>query len=111
MTLLKALPVLVLLLQAAAHASPGRRVLATVYHPWYDGRQTACQTIYRHTGISAAHPWLECGTRVTVQHQGRRLVVPVTDRCDCNSIDLSAGAARALGVPVDGVAHVFISHP
>jgi rare lipoprotein A (peptidoglycan hydrolase) len=38
------------------------------------------------------------------------LVVRITDRCDCNSIDLSAGAAYRLGVPIDGIAKVGISH-
>ncbi|MFZ9570557.1 MAG: septal ring lytic transglycosylase RlpA family protein [Vulcanococcus sp.] len=100
---------------AAALAVPaygaGRPVLATVYDSWFDGRTTYCGQTYRHwSGISAAHPWLPCGTRVRVSHQGRTLTVPITDRCDCNSIDLSAGAARRLGVPVDGVATVQISY-
>jgi rare lipoprotein A (peptidoglycan hydrolase) len=36
--------------------------------------------------------------------------VVIRDRCDCNSIDLSAGAAYRLGVPLDGVAKVGISY-
>lgn len=98
-----------LLLAMPVHA---RQVTATVYHPWYDGRTTYCGQAYRHWGgISAAHPWLPCGTRVRVSHRGRTLTVPITDRCDCNSIDLSAAAAYRLGVPVDGIATVQISHP
>ena len=62
------------------------------------------------TAISAAHPWLPCGTRVRVTHKGRSLVVPIRDRCDCNSIDLSAGAAYRLGVPLDGIARVGIEY-
>ena len=88
-----------------------RPVTATVYHGWYHGRETACGGTYQHWGVSAAHPWLPCGTPVRVSHQGRTLTVPVTDRCDCNSIDLSAGAAYRLGVPLDGIATVRISHP
>lgn len=99
-----------LLLAAPVHAET-RRVTATVYHPWYDGRPTACGQTFRYWGVSAAHPWLPCGTRVTVRRGGRSLVVPITDRCACNSIDLSAGAARQLGVPIDGIATVTISHP
>ena len=84
-----------------------RQVTATVYHPWFDGRTTYCGQTYRHWGgISAAHPWLSCGTKVRVSHKGRSLVVPITDRCDCSSIDLSAAAARRLGVPLDGIATV-----
>jgi rare lipoprotein A (peptidoglycan hydrolase) len=36
--------------------------------------------------------------------------VPITDRCDCASLDLSAGAAYRLGVPLDGIADVHISY-
>jgi hypothetical protein len=69
-----------------------RQVTATVYDGWYHGRTTYC------------------GTRVTVQHRGRLLTVPVTDRCDCGSLDLSAGAAYRLGVPLDGTATVSIRY-
>ena len=88
-----------------------RPVIATVYHEYYANRPDYCTgKPYRHWGISAAHPWLKCGTLVTVTHKGRSLVVPITDRCDCNSIDLSAGAAYRLRVPLDGVAEVGISY-
>lgn len=87
-----------------------RQVKATVYDSWFDGRIAYCGKRYDHWGVSAAHPWLKCGTRVKVSHRGRTLVVPITDRCDCNSIDLSAGAAYRLGVPLDGTATVSIQH-
>lgn len=103
-----------LLLQgpALAHhgAGHGRPVTATVYDSWYADRPAYCGGTYRHWGVSAAHPWLPCGTRVTVHHRGRRLTVPITDRCDCNSIDLSAGAAWRLGIPLDGIATVSIRY-
>jgi rare lipoprotein A len=100
---------LFLWLVAAVHVpAEAREVTATVYHGWYHGRQTACGQTYQHWGVSAAHPWLPCGTRLRIQHQGRILTVPVTDRCDCNSVDLSAGAAHRLGVPLDGIARVTI---
>jgi len=87
-----------------------RPVTATVYDGWYHGHTTACGGTYQHWGVSAAHPWLPCGTPVSVSHKGRQLTVRVTDRCDCNSIDLSAGAAYRLGVPLDGIATVRISY-
>jgi rare lipoprotein A len=87
-----------------------RPVTATVYDSWYSGRTTYCGQTYEHWGVSAAHPWLPCGTRVRVSHRGRALTVAVTDRCECNSLDLSAGAAWRLGVPLDGIATVHISH-
>ena len=91
----------------AAHS---RSVTATVYDGWYHGRTTYCGTTYQHWGISAAHPWLPCGTPVRVSNGSRTLTVPITDRCDCNSIDLSAGAAYRLGVPLNGIATVRIRH-
>lgn len=91
----------------AALAS-GRYVTATVYHQWYHGRPDACGGIYSDHRVSAAHPWLPCGTRVRVTHGGKSLVVPITDRCDCGSIDLSYKAAKLLGVPTDGIARVRI---
>ena len=98
---------LLLLLPMPASARP---VTATVYDSWYHSRTTYCGQTYQHWGISAAHPWLPCGTPVSVSHKGRTLTVRITDRCDCNSIDLSAGAAHRLGVPLDGIATVNISH-
>lgn len=94
------------MLSAPAYARP---VTATVYDSWYDGRVAYCGRTYHHWGVSAAHPSLPCGTRVRVSHRGRSLSVPITDRCDC-SLDLSAGAAYRLGVPLDGVATVRISY-
>ena len=95
------------MLTAPAHSRP---VTATVYDGWYHNRADACGGTYQHWGISAAHPWLRCGTKVRVTHGNRSLVVPITDRCDCNSIDLSAGAAYRLRVPLDGIARVGISY-
>lgn len=93
--------------QAHGH---GRPVTATVYDSWYHGRVTYCGQTFQFWGISAAHPWLPCGTRVRVTKGSRTLTVPITDRCECGSIDLSAGAAHRLGVPLDGIATVHISY-
>jgi rare lipoprotein A len=101
---------LLLLLAILAAPAQARTVTATVYDPWYAGRPDACGGTDHHWGTSAAHPWLPCNTRVRVTHGGRSLVVPIRDRCDCNSIDLSAGAAYRLGVPLDGTAQVQINH-
>lgn len=103
-------PVLPLALVQLPVEASGRRVIATVYHEWYANRITYCGQTYRHWGVSAAHPWLPCGTRVRVTNGSRSLTVTITDRCDCNSLDLSAGAAYRLGVPLDGIATVRISY-
>ena len=97
---------LLLLLAMLTAPAQARTVTATVYDPWYNGRPDYCTgRAYQHWGISAAHPWIRCGTLVTVTHRGRSLVVPITDRCDCQ-LDLSAGAAHRLGVPIDGIGTV-----
>ena len=101
---------LLLLLAMLAAPAQARTVTATVYDPWYNGRPDYCGGTYRHWEVSAAHPYLPCNTKVRVTHGNRSLVVPITDRCDCNSIDLSAGAAYRLRVPLDGVAKVGISY-
>lgn len=82
---------------------------ATVYDSWYAGRTTACGQTYNHWGVSVAHPWLPCGTKVRINHRGRILTARVTDRCECD-IDLSAGAAYRLGVPLDGIGSVSLSY-
>lgn len=87
-----------------------RPVVATVYHQWYDGRPAYCGGTYRDNKVSAAHSWLPCGTQVNVEYKGKTLVVPITDRCECDSIDLSYRAAKILGVPVDGIARVHIHY-
>ena len=101
---------LLLLLAMLAAPAQARTVTATVYDGWYNGRPDYCGGTYRHWEVSAAHPYLPCNTRVRVTHGNRSLMVRITDRCDCNSIDLSAGAAYRLRVPLDGVAKVGISY-
>jgi rare lipoprotein A len=85
----------------------GDHTTATVYHPWYIGRRTACGDIYQDSVISAAHPHYPCGTKLLIRHKGRELPVRVNDRCACG-IDLSYAAAKALGVPTDGIGRVSI---
>ena len=102
---------LLLLLAMLAAPAQARTITATVYDSWYSGRPDYCTgRPYRHWGISAAHPFIKCGTLVTVTHKGRSLVVPIKDRCDCNSIDLSAGAAYRLGIPLDGIGRVQVRY-
>jgi len=86
-------------------------VTATVYHPDFHGGPNYCDgTTYQHWGVSAASSWIPCGTKVRVNHKGRVLSVYVKDRCASCDIDLSAGAAYKLGVPLDGIARVRISY-
>jgi rare lipoprotein A len=75
------------------------------------GKLTANGEHYNHMGISAAHKRLPFGSRVIVRNQrtGRAITVRINDRgpfIGGRIIDLSTGAARALGM--DGLASVCI---
>ena len=63
--------------------------------------------------MTAAHPCLPMGTKVlvTVLGTGRSLIVTVNDRLPSRRrvLDLSVGAARALGIAGQGLAMVELS--
>lgn len=80
---------------------------------YWQGRVTANGERYRPDGISAAHKTLPFGTRVKVTHlkTGRSIVVRINDRGPFirgRIIDLSRGAAGALGIKGAGLARVKI---
>jgi rare lipoprotein A len=68
---------------------------------WYhEGSRVACGGRFHPDGLTAAHRSLPCGTRVRVAAGARSVVVRINDRGPYVSgrlIDLSRGAARALG--------------
>lgn len=77
------------------------------------GKRTANGERYRPDGISAAHRSLPFGTRVKVTHlkSGRSIIVRINDRgpfIKGRIIDLSRGAAGALGIKGAGLARVRI---
>lgn len=87
--------------------------VASWYGPGFAGKKTANGERYNPNAISAAHRSLPFGTRVTVKNQsnGRTLTLRINDRgpfVGGRIIDLSKGAARALGV--SGLARVCIAH-
>ena len=63
--------------------------------------------------MTAAHPWLPLGTKVlvTMEQTGRAVVVTITDRLPSGRrvIDVSLGAARALGFVGQGLAEVSLA--
>jgi len=84
---------------------------------WYgydgSGNETAAGERYNPEGMTAAHRSLPLGTkvRVTNTHNGRSVVVRINDRGPYvrgRIIDLSAAAARILGMMSSGVAPVQI---
>ena len=108
-------PILALGLALAASAacacpSP-TTVRASYYGPGFNGRRTASGRIFRQGDLTAAHRSLRFGTKVRVTNlrNGRDVVVTITDRGPYvrgRSLDLSVGAARAIGATGSGVVAV-----
>ena len=115
------------LLLAGCGGLPAGRMLATTNepavapahrsHPAPDSRGGAAAgslgvaSYYHAAGLTAAHRTLPFGTRVRVTNvaNGRSVVVRVNDRGPFirgRSIDLSHGAAQAVGMTEAGVAEV-----
>ncbi len=104
---------------AQASASEKTRVAKTISGPasWYGGkfhgRTTANGERYDMNEMTAAHRSLPFGTqvRVTNERNGRSVVVRINDRgpfVGNRVIDLSRGAAAAVGMVRSGVAPVRI---
>jgi rare lipoprotein A len=104
-------------IQARVEQIPQYRVLrqivgqASWYGPGFHGRTTANGERYNQHGLTAAHPSLPFGTRIKVtnKNNGRSVVVRINDRgpyAGGRIIDLSAGAARIIGMMGSGVAPV-----
>jgi rare lipoprotein A len=95
-------------------ATPGKLIAqgrASWYGHGFHGRRTASGDIFDMHGLTAAHRTLPFGTRLRVRSvaTGKEVVVRVTDRgpfVHQRIIDLSLGAARALGVHHRGVTEV-----
>jgi rare lipoprotein A len=94
---------------------PVRVQIASGYASWYGpgfhGNRSASGEIYNQNAMTAAHRSLPFGTYVQVTNldNGRSVVVRINDRgpyIGGRVIDLSAAAARALGVMSTGVAPV-----
>jgi rare lipoprotein A len=86
-------------------------VLASWYGTSRHGRRTASGEPFDMNALTAAHRRLPFGTRVRVRSvdTGREVVVRINDRGPWDrrrEIDLSAAAARALGIEQLGVARV-----
>jgi rare lipoprotein A len=88
---------------------------ASWYGPRHHGNLTASGKIFDRYGLTAAHPYLPFGTKVTVtaRKTGRQVVVTITDRGPYIAgrvLDLSEGAAMALAIRDTGIACVSISY-
>jgi rare lipoprotein A len=86
-------------------------VISSWYGPGFDGRLTANGERYNQHGLTAAHKTLPFGTRLRVCFQ-RCAVVRVTDRGPYirgREIDLSKGAADAIGLTGVGVGRIKVT--
>jgi len=96
-------------------AHPGATEVGTAswYGPGFHGNRTSSGEIYDQYEMTAAHPTLPLGTRVSVTNlqNGREIEVRVNDRgpfVKSRSIDLSYAAARSLGMLGPGTVPVRI---
>jgi rare lipoprotein A len=86
---------------------------ASWYGPGFDGNYTASGEIFNQYAMTAAHPYLPFGTlvQVTNMDNGASAVVRINDRgpyAGGRIIDLSAGAAEAIGMIYSGEAYVAV---
>ena len=87
-------------------------MLASWYGPGFHGRTTANGERYDMHGLTAAHKTLPFGTRLEVCYQGCT-TVRINDRgpfIGSRELDLSKGAAQAIGLVHPGVANVEVTY-
>jgi rare lipoprotein A len=85
--------------------------IASWYGPDYHGKRTSSGERYDQDGLTAAHAYWAFGTRVrvTLLSTGRSVVVRINDRFPSHkgrAIDLSRGAAKAIGLIGPGTGQV-----
>ena len=91
----------------------GENVFASYYGEPFHGRPTASGEIFDMNAYTAAHKTLPFGTflEITNLENGKKVIVKINDRgpfVGNREIDLSRGAAEALGMIPQGIARVNI---
>ena len=79
------------------------------YYGNESGSRTASGARFNQNAMTAAHRSLPFGTKLRVTHRGQSVIVTVNDRGPFirgRVLDLSKGAARAIGLTGAGVGHV-----
>lgn len=97
-----------LVLLAPSHARGGD---VASYYGFESGTRTASGERFDPHGLTCAHRSLPFGSRLRVTYRGRSVVCRVNDRGPFKpgrTIDLSLGAARAIGLTAAGVGPVTI---
>lgn len=84
---------------------------ASWYGPGYHGKRTACGERFDQDALTAAHGLWPCGTRVkvTLVSTGKSVTVRINDLFPNHKgrlIDVSRGAARAIGLIGPGTGRV-----
>ena len=90
----------------------GQQMLASWYGPGFHGRTTANGESYNMYGYTAAHRTLPFGTKLRVCYNGC-VDVRINDRgpfIGARELDLSQGAAAAIGLDGPGVDYVEVTH-
>ena len=101
------------LLPGSNQAQRVQKGMASWYGPGFHGRRTANGERFNQNALTAAHKHLPFGTKVKVTNlrTGQSVVVRINDRGPFirgRVIDLSAGAAKKIGVHSSGVAPVAL---
>ena len=87
-------------------------MLASWYGPYFHGRTTANGETYNMYGNTAAHKTLPFGTKLRVCYEGC-VDVRINDRgpyIGARELDLSYGAASAIGLIHPGVANIEVTY-
>ena len=99
-----------------ALAAPGQSadgtMLASWYGPGFHGNLTANGEVYDQMGLTAAHKTLPFGTELRVCYNSC-VDVRINDRgpfIGARELDLSKGAAKAIGLIGPGVANVEVTY-
>jgi len=96
----------------AIPSSAAGSMLASWYGPGFHGRTTANGERYDMHGLTAAHKTLPFGTKLRVCYEGC-VDVRVNDRgpfIGARELDLSYGAAKAIGLTHPGVANIEVTY-
>ncbi|NOJ44032.1 septal ring lytic transglycosylase RlpA family protein [Bradyrhizobium australiense] len=91
--------------QSTGHGFSGK----ASYYGNESGSRTASGQRFNQNAMTAAHRSLPFGTKLRVTHRGQSVIVTINDRGPFirgRVLDLSTGAARAIGLTGAGVGHV-----
>jgi hypothetical protein len=98
--------------QAGGEQGGGELMMASYYGYAHAGNPTASGEPFVPEGYTAAHRTMPFGTQLLVSYGGNSTMITVNDRgpyVDGRDLDLSQGAAEAIGLSGPGVAPVEVA--